>query len=212
MYYHPTNSQGELVMNATETKSDRTAQPQEAVTALGLGIDAVFVPFSQSRNRTEKSPSLNWRVTLHRTVSGIRRDILTTDYSAGCGHAPSYKQSFGRKSVEDRERDAMAAWECEHGGLAQGVRYPAGGIMAQAYGSVSKRIEPDTLDVIFSLVMDSDVLDAGGFESWASDFGYDTDSRKTEKTYQVCLDIALKLRVAIGDAGLQQLRTAFQDY
>lgn len=65
-----------------------------------------------------------------------------------------------------------------------------------------------------------EVFAAGGFENWASEYGYDTDSRKAESIYQACLDIALKLRGdialklrgAIGDSGMVELQTAFQDY
>jgi hypothetical protein len=60
--------------------------------------------------------------------------------------------------------------------------------------------------------MDSDVFNYSSFEEWASTFGYDADSRKGESIYRTCLDIALKLRNAIGEDGLQKLREACQDY
>jgi hypothetical protein len=181
---------------------------QATIDKIGLKVSSVFVPFSQSRNKDEKQPSLNWRVTLYTLspLDGQRRDILTTDYSAGSGHAPSYKQTFGRPTVADREREERVRWECEYGRPAKqftNTRSPAVG---------SATIEPKALDVIHSLVSDSDVIDAGGFESWAGDLGYDTDSRKAESIYRACLEHALKLRAAIGDAALSELRTAFQDY
>lgn len=60
--------------------------------------------------------------------------------------------------------------------------------------------------------MDSDVLESSGFEEWASNFGYETDSRKADSIYRACLEIALKLKAVIGNDGLEQLRLAFQDY
>lgn len=149
-----------------DSRNPRDAM-QAAMTALKLTIDSAFVPWSQSRNKAEKHKSLNWRVTLKRDG----REILTTDYSAGIAHAPSYPK------------------------LGRGTP-----------------ILPDSLDVLHSLISDSDVLDAGGFESWASDFGYDADSRKAESIYRACLDIALKLRAGIGEAGLATLREAAIDY
>jgi len=71
---------------------------------------------------------------------------------------------------------------------------------------------PKDADVMHSLSLDASVLDTGTFEEWASEFGYDTDSRAAEATYRACLDIALKLRSMIGEAGMQLLRDAGQDY
>ena len=65
---------------------------------------------------------------------------------------------------------------------------------------VLEHIEPDKLDVINSLVMDASVLNSSSFEDWADEFGYDRDSRKAETIYRACLDIALKLRNAIGES------------
>jgi hypothetical protein len=182
-------------------------QRAKIVQNMGLTVDAVFVPFSQSRNREEKTPSLNWRVTIKRDG----RDVLTTDYSAGAAHAPSYKHTFGKRTAEDRDRDLRTAWECEHGVPAIGIVWEGRGHRIRP-GNPAHKINPDPIDVLFSLAMDADVLDAGGFETWASDLGYDTDSRKAEQTYRACLDIALKLRAALGDDGLSALRNAFEGY
>lgn len=175
---------------------------QATIDRLGLTTTSQFVPFSASRNAAEKFPSLNWKVTL--LCNG--REVLTTDYMAGSAHAPSYKQTLGRDPQEKRDRDSRVAWECENGRPAPKF----GNLRNRAIGPAT--IEPKASDVIYSLVMDSDVLDSGGFESWASDHGFDADSRKAEAIYRACLDIALKLRAAIGDAGLSALRDAFQDY
>lgn len=165
-----------------------------------LTVESVFVPFSQSRNASEKSPSLNWRVTLKHNG----RNILTTDYMAGCGHAPSYKQSFKR----DYTNEKLVALECEYGGKAvyrESLDWM--GIPQSAKGT----IKPDPADVIYSLLIDSEVIDYSSFEEWASNFGYDADSRQAEKTYNDCMKIALKFRT-IGEATIAELREVFQDY
>lgn len=200
--------------------------------ALGLTMAAEFVPFSQSRNAKPREDgkvwrSLNWRVTINRGRPDINgpgpgpttQVVLTTDYSAGDGHTPSGKRRkpFG-VSKSDRDLEHMIAWECEHGRPAGGARFnhsggPDGRGAWEGYAKPGgKPLLPDFADVLSSLVMDSDVLEVGGFEEWARDLGYDTDSRKAEETYRACLEIALKLRAAIGDAGLQALRDAAQDY
>lgn len=183
-----------------------TTTPQQAVDALGLTVRAVFVPFSQSRNKDERGNprlSLNWTVTL--VANG--RDILTTDYSAGAGHCPSYSSKAPAAWNESPRnwQPKACAFECEKGHRAAWSSY-------LGFGSIGKPIEPKPLDVIYSLVQDSSVLDSGGFEEWASELGYDTDSRKAESVYRACLEIALKLRNGIGESGLEALRNAFQDY
>lgn len=184
--------------NMVETETPR-AKIQAAMQTLGLVVSAKFVPFSQSRNKGEKNPSLNWIVTLARNG----REILSTDYMAGSGHAPA------NKCQDKPAKHWMVAWECEHGGTAIGCRW---GRDPEAYGTKPGSLKPDACDVIHSLVLDSEVLDYATFESWASDFGYDADSRKAEKIYQACLAIALPLRNGIGEAGLAMLREAGQDY
>lgn len=185
--------------NPPETKEERAA----IVATLGLTIESVFVPFSRSRNKGEKHPSLNWVVTVARNG----KPFLLTDYMAGSGHCPSYKQpGFGKRTIADRERDERVAWECETGrkfGQFDNVNR-----MDQRPAT----IKPDALDVLASLVMDSSALDESSFEDWASSLGYDVDSRKAESIYRACLDIALKLRAALGDSGLQTLRNAFEGY
>lgn len=172
---------------------------------LNLSVSAKFVPFSQSRNKDEKSPSLNWIVTVQRNG----RDVLTCDYMAGMAHCPSYKKK--PPAAWDRPtrmwQPLACAEECENG-YALGIFTSWGGFRHDK----AKPILPDAVDVFYSLIMDSSVLDYGGFEGWADEFGYDADSRKAMAIYQACLEIALKLRAAIGESGMEQLQTAFQDY
>jgi hypothetical protein len=109
----------------------------------------------------------------------------------GCAHCRSYKQ--GDSSVM---RDKMVREECETGRVPFGM----------------KKVTPTLRDVMYSLVMDANTIDYASFEEWADEFGYDHDSRKAEAVYKQCLEIALKLRNAIGEDGLAKLREAFQDY
>jgi hypothetical protein len=172
---------------------------------LGLTVAAKFVPFSQSRNKGEDRKTLNWTVTVQRNG----RDVLTTDYSAGVAHCPSYAKPVPRdweKNPKSWQKDATD-FECESGLPARFHHWARG-----FRGDTAKPILPDPVDVLYSLAMDSFVLDAGGFEDWASEFGYDTDSRQAESLYRACLEIALKLRAAIGDSGMGLLRDAFSEY
>jgi len=178
--------------------------PREKLAAviaeLGLTVSAEFVPYSLSRNRGEKHRTLNWQVTLQRNG----RDLFTTDYSAGIAHCPAYKKlkmgGFTRETMEQRE---AITFETE-----KGREYRRGSII----GIGGPAIMPDPVDVIWSLSRDSDVLESGSFEDWAGELGYDADSRSAESTYRACLGIALKLRAAIGEAGIEKLRIAGEDF
>lgn len=181
-----------------------TAESIEQTAAeLGLSMTAEFVPWSQSRNKGEKQPSLNWKIKLAKNG----RDFLTTDYMQGNGYCQAYKAEA--KELGDRDslmRAEAIKLECETGKLYR--VWPGGGV-----GVSDKRTPPPRLaDVLYSLASDADAIDAGGFEQWAGDLGYDTDSRKAEAIYRQCLETALKLRSALGESGLAKLREAVRDY
>lgn len=177
----------------------------EAVKELGLSVRSEFVPFSKSRNRDNKRDfSLNWRVTLAKDG----RDILTTDYSVGEGHCPAYKAPTRRLGERNSiMRRQAIQWECEHGSACSFIDGAS-----PMHSPGAKAIEPDPLDVIYSLVTESAVIDYPTYEEWAHDFSYDPDSRKGEAIYRACLEIALRLRSGIGEPALAKLREAFQDY
>ena len=180
---------------------DRAAE----IAALGLTVDAVFVPFSQSRNKAEKSPSLNWRVTVKRNG----RDVLACDYGAGMAHCPSYNKPAPKAWRRPARMwpGMAAAYECENG-FALGLFTSWGGFRSNR----EKPILPNPVDVLYSLHSDGGALDYATFEDWAAEYGYDADSRSGEATYRACLEIGLKLRAALGDAGLSKLAEIFQDY
>jgi hypothetical protein len=175
---------------------------QAIVDSLLLSFKVEFVPFSKSRNAdqdpegvTPSKRSLNWKVTLYRNG----REIIRTDYSAGIGHCPGYKQNARWvKAYHD-----IIEYETENGHAAK----------VHSWGIVKgKAILPDNLDVLYSLVSEARTIDYATYEEWASDYGYNPDSRSGEALYRACLEIALKMRSGIGEAGLAQLSTAFEDY
>jgi hypothetical protein len=65
---------------------------------------------------------------------------------------------------------------------------------------------PEAEDVLDCLASDSASVDnARGFEDWASDFGYDTDSRTAEKTFKACEHAATRLSNFLGSGLYAQL-------
>lgn len=62
-----------------------------------------------------------------------------------------------------------------------------------------------------SEVLDCMASDAAGvenaqsFEDWASEYGYDTDSRKAHRTYSICKRQAERLKKFLGDEAYEKL-------
>lgn len=167
---------------------------EKTLKILGLSCTFEFIPFSQSRNKAEKHMSLNYRVTCLKNG----RPFLTTDYGMGSAHVP------GQTKLTGYDKREIVRLSCETGRVQV--------VKSHGIYATKTAILPKIEDVYYSLVLDSDVLDYSNFEQWASEFGYNPDSIKGEKVYRACLEISLALRGAVGDAGLQQLRDAYQDY
>lgn len=83
-----------------------------------------------------------------------------------------------------------SGWESDHWRVTLSYR---GRRMATTYhmGIGYHGAEPTLADVVYSLASDASAADtARDFADFCADFGYDTDSRKAERTYRACLDIA----------------------
>ena len=174
-----------------------------------ITVDAAFVPFSQSRNKAEKNPTLNWVVTVK--LKG--RPMLLVDFAAGSGHCPANKSRAPIKWPYPRTQwtQRAIAWECENGYPAEWSPYYGAFNRAES-GTKGRAIKPEDCDVLYSLASEADALNYSTFEDWAGCFGYDPDSRKGEKIYRECLEIALKIRGALGESGLAALQQACEDY
>lgn len=188
-------------MKPLETEEETRASDRFAlIQKLGLEYSAEFIPFSKSRNAKEKRPSLNWKVTIKR---GNRS--LTTDYMQGYGHIPVIRLAKGNTSVT---KDRYVRLVCEMG------RYSEQEVSFEDLSFKTKTLlpKPELQDVLYSLVMDANALDYPNFEQWASDYGYEEDSRSAEKIYRACLSTGLELRALIGNDALEKLRDLYQDY
>lgn len=66
--------------------------------------------------------------------------------------------------------------------------------------------EPTLADVLDCLASDASSYDnAGTFEEWASEYGYDSDSRKAEKTYKAIKRQAEQLKRTLGQDAYEEL-------
>ncbi len=72
-------------------------------------------------------------------------------------------------------------------------------------------VAPHVADLLHSLILDSSASEQS-FESWANEYGYDTDSRKAEDTYRACQKNADKLTRVLGPKIKAQLSEILWDY
>jgi hypothetical protein len=81
------------------------------------------------------------------------------------------------------------------------------GYMKVPFSQGSAHTENPTLeDVLDCLALDaSGVENAKDFEDWCGEYGYDIDSRKAEKIYNVCKQQAEQLKTLLGTDAYEQL-------
>ena len=168
---------------------EQAPQPETAqsyVDSLTVPYAATFVPQSMSRNKDDANSSLNWRVTF---------GGMSVEYMQGIGHLPRYNHSTRNAYYLERVREA-----CERG-VEVSPTWP--------HNFGRKLAAPKLVDVLYSLVLDSEVIEHDEFADWADCFGYDDDSIAAREIYDACMREALRLR---GLINLDEARIAFQDY
>jgi hypothetical protein len=65
--------------------------------------------------------------------------------------------------------------------------------------------EPEANMVLDALRCDAEAANYHSFEEWASDLGYDTDSRRAERTFEACSKTATDLNQFLGDDLFREL-------
>lgn len=133
------------------------------------------------------------------------KEVLTTDYRLGIGHVELPKMN--PRGWSETEIYCLEAWRKGRNVKDKALQTQIACKLAKA-----QRVMPKCDDVIYSLLMDSEAIDYPTFEQWCDCVGYDKDSRKAESIYRACLETGLKLRSALGDKALADLREKFTDY
>ena len=94
-------------------------------------------------------------------------------------------------------------FECAIEFEGRGYHEPLTVYFSQGY---AHKKPPTLADVLDCLASDASGVDnAQSFEDWASEYGYDTDSRKAEKTYNICVQQAQELKALLGQDTYNQL-------
>lgn len=71
---------------------------------------------------------------------------------------------------------------------------------------------PALVDVMYSLIQDTQGIEGETFESWADNYGFDTDSRKAERTFNACKAQAAELDKLFTSKELTDLGELYEDY
>ncbi len=160
----------------------------------GITYTAQFVPQSISRHSAEKDKTLNWRITFTRPHPTNR--CMSIDYSQGIGHIPAITGKSYPLEMQLRAREASETGKYQ---VAADLR------------RVKSLPVPAVADVVHCLVMES-TNDHNGFEDWAHEYGYDTDSRKAEETYDACRKQTRDAENVFGRAVLTELAKILEQY
>jgi hypothetical protein len=172
-------------------------ESRDAINALcarhDVTMSAVFVPQSFSRHSAEKTHTLNWRVTF----ASPKRGAFALDYSQGIGHVPGNQIA---RTLYD-EQIMGKPWETG--------RYnpnPRG-----SFAVTRPLPAPSAADILYCIVLD-DTCEHSSFEDWASDMGYDTDSRKAEQIYNQCREQSRDARRILGRELMTEAAELLKDY
>jgi len=145
------------------------------------------------------------------TLSRHGKPIFSTIYKMGIGHFEKQTLRYIKKSFRAIENTIR-----KNGFSAIFRLQPADQNTALEIITAAARIykmQPELADVIAALIMDGSAdFDAQSFEDWASNYGYDTDSRTAEKMYSECLRTGQAIRRAVTADELETLRTAAAEH
>ena len=108
--------------------------------------------------------------------------------------------------------DNIGDWQPEARHFKFSIIRGSGAVISGWYSQGSAHKAPPTLqDVISCLLMDTSDIEQD-FEDWASDLGFDPDSRKAEKMFKACQKTGEDLERMFGVQELEDMRTMFEDY
>lgn len=112
---------------------------------------------------------------------------------------PFYQSALTSKAMQDKNRPSDA----------RGDNWAT----IRLWEKRAMRPMPTLEDVLSCLLMDASGYDnSRNFEDWASEYGYDTDSRTAERTYQTVAEQSKALRHLLGNDRYNEYLNAENDY
>jgi len=172
----------------------KTQETTEKPTLESLGLQCSIVSRGvQKMNETDTTPMLAWDAKF----TDKRGQYQQFDYFTGIGCGPQMSETDLMRNFP------LVANVPKHNrrNLIDKTLMPRVALMA----AIKAKWTPDPIEILWAVARDGDALDQT-FEDWASDFGYDTDSRKAEKIYRACQDNALRLKKILSTDKIETLR------
>lgn len=165
-------------------KTNETTKP----TLESLGLKCTIVSHGIGNfDDDDKHPMLKWNALFH-PASGRPGEAFDYYTGSGCCPKPTPKElgDSNAASSTDRRKSYIECWA--------------------ALAAIRRtRWTPDPIEILWAIARDGDALEST-FEDWASELGYDTDSRKAERTYRACQENCLRLKKILSADQIQILR------
>lgn len=175
----------------------------DVCTNLGLTVESSS-PVAEVRDVDKKTgrgwPCISYTVQIKRG----NRLIWTGPYRLGIGHV-------AHKKVTDHIAHVMGIEQAAMNLLRKGKEFADQRLAAEVATKIARyqKVSPKLDDVMSNLLTDgSPHLQHQTFEEWCSEFGYDTDSIKARKTYDLCVEEGMAIARAFTPAELEQLQAA----
>lgn len=128
----------------------------------------------------------------------MARNHTLADFIASMSIKMTVRPAKGNPLMESADRE-MHHWNCRLSSMGRQM-----GVVF-SMGSGFNGREPILAEVLDSLASDAaGVENARDFADWCGEYGYDTDSRKAERTYRACARIAKRLQRLCGSDGAYQ--------
>ena len=131
--------------------------------------------------------------------------MTTTAKLSDLAQTVAISSEYGAKLDYDKQDD----WQRKANGYRVTLRYKGRQMSLDFWMGTGLSGEPEADLVLSSLLLDSSAVDQS-FEDWCGEFGYDTDSRKAEATYNACRKSGEKLQRLLGD-DFEAFRSAEND-
>lgn len=156
----------------------------------GITMDVKHVP------TTFDPQSKEWQHIAWSITFTSPRGTFTTSYKQGIGHLPFFNQPSNHVTLYKLE---FINWALTTGKAVAWVK--------PNYVKTDRPLTPpDASDVVGSLILDASAADYATFEQWASDTGYNPDSRKDHAIWEAYRSIALDLNRVFGAGVVEALR------
>ena len=145
-------------------------------------------------------PCIAYKVTI---ACGSRK--FTTDYHLGVGHVDWSVKTRYHIGMPVKQQRAWSTLNRKPGAQLADKQLWAD---TAATIAVAQKVKPSLDQVLESLALDSQAFTGGeSFADWASNYGYNEDSRKAEQTFHQCVAIGAKLTSLLGIEALLELQS-----